>query len=337
MEGTVARGKQLTRILNVLRLLGRAGGSTFREIADELGVTERTARRDLEALLDANLPVHELGEDRPKRWHVGNGLVPGSGLQFNAQELLAIVVALERDVAFGDAAHASTLEHLRLKLRTVVPRPVIGRADDLGLRSTFVQATTERTLTGWGEKLSAFIDRREEIELRYSSRDSDDPRTRRVEPLAIAHSRSGAYLLAKDVVREDLRRYRLKRITGAQGTGRRFKGPEDAEVGRLLGSSVGIHGGAVETFVVRFTKKAAEHVRENPWHSSQQLIEGADGTTLLRFTASGRVEVKSKVQSFGADAALLEPPDLARVIALEAARVWAAYLRVGRRSRQAAT
>lgn len=64
------RNKQLVRVLRLLHLIGTRRRS-LRELADELGVSTRTIRRDFEAIEAAHLPLRDvLGSDGIKRWRL---------------------------------------------------------------------------------------------------------------------------------------------------------------------------------------------------------------------------------------------------------------------------
>lgn len=66
------------RLVAVLLLLQRRGHVTAVEVADELEVSERTARRDLEALGMAGLPVYST-QGRNGGWQLaGGGRAPTS-------------------------------------------------------------------------------------------------------------------------------------------------------------------------------------------------------------------------------------------------------------------
>jgi predicted DNA-binding transcriptional regulator YafY len=66
------RNVTLARVLGELRQLQNSRrGATLRELADQASVSERTIRRDLEALQAAGVPqVDERGEDGRVRWRV---------------------------------------------------------------------------------------------------------------------------------------------------------------------------------------------------------------------------------------------------------------------------
>ncbi|MFM7058179.1 MAG: WYL domain-containing protein [Planctomycetota bacterium] len=66
---------------------------------------------------------------------------------------------------------------------------------------------------------------------------------------------------------------------------------------------------AGETHVVRirFTDRAAKHVRESKWHHSQKTTDHADGSLTLQITVENLEEIQAWVLSFGPWAKVLAP------------------------------
>ena len=98
------------RLVAILLLLQRRGRITTRQVAEELEISQRTARRDLEALGVAGLPVYS----QPGRyggWQLaGDGKTDLSGLtSTEAQALFAVV-----------GPSASATPELRAALRKLV-------------------------------------------------------------------------------------------------------------------------------------------------------------------------------------------------------------------------
>ena len=62
----MARNRQIIRTWRIVRELSVAG-RTFNALAEDLGVTTRTVRRDIEALEEAGFP---LVQDEQRRWRV---------------------------------------------------------------------------------------------------------------------------------------------------------------------------------------------------------------------------------------------------------------------------
>jgi predicted DNA-binding transcriptional regulator YafY len=76
---------------------------------------------------------------------------------------------------------------------------------------------------------------------------------------------------------------------------------------------------------VAFGPEAALYVRERTWSQDQAVEDQADGGLTLAFTATSRPEVLSWVLSFGHQARLLEPEDLADQVQRELSETLKAY------------
>lgn len=361
----MTRESQLVRALRLLRLLGRTGGATLDELADELGVVRRTVYRDLEALEDAGAPLHADADTWPRRWHVLPGFLDRGGLRVGSQELVALTT-LARLQRGGDGTFARTLEALAWKLRSLVPQPILEEADrqlartavppwpqsaGSGARLSLVDDNppSETTRTGGSaleDRLQRAIEGGEELRLEYRSRSQRGRGERIVRPLGLALRPSGSYLLAWDVAEAPwprdpapfeasasgggLRRYKLARIEDLEPTGECFEPPEGFEADSVFAGSFGVRFEEPSHVRVRFSPAAADFVRERRWHPSQELVPQADGGVVLSLTVGGLVEVKAWVQGFGADAEVLEPEALAEEVAADARRVARRWARAKR-------
>lgn len=115
------------RLFQLYLKLAESGTATAAQLADGLGVSERTVYRDLERLRAAGAPVE--GES-----HSGYRLSEWPELPalfLNREEIGALAAGVKAVRAGGDATLAAAAESLLAKLRAVVPAQSHGR---LGLR-----------------------------------------------------------------------------------------------------------------------------------------------------------------------------------------------------------
>ena len=83
--------------------------------------------------------------------------------------------------------------------------------------------------------------------------------------------------------------------------------------------------GAVHRIAVRFSAAAAPGIAERRWHPDQRTERRRDGSVVLRFPAPSLYEVERWVLQWGAEAEVLEPPELREAVAAHARRMAAAY------------
>ena len=86
--------------------------------------------------------------------------------------------------------------------------------------------------------------------------------------------------------------------------------------------SFGVHSGEGEYEVVlRFNPRAADYIREKKWHESQELRELKGGGVELKLKLSSLVEIGRWILSWGGDAKVIKPRELAESIRVAAKKI----------------
>lgn len=200
-------------ILNLLQVRGQV---TALEVSEELEVSERTARRDLEALGQAGVPIYSL-QGRNGGWRLaGGGKTDLSGL--TAEETRALFLVAGPSSAASPAVRAAVR-----KLVRALPEPFREAAD----------VTTERIVvdrSGWEnasshrqpwtppllDEVQRCVVEGRQVSLGYVARDGASS-TRVVEPLGLASKGSHWYLVASTGA--GLRTFRVDRVSSVEETG----------------------------------------------------------------------------------------------------------------------
>ena len=209
-----------TRLLRLLALLPGRPVWSGAELAERLGVTGRTVRRDVTRLRELGYPVQaEPGPAGGYRWRRGEVLPP---LLLDDDEAVAVTLAL-RSAAGGSLPGSQEAGVTALaKLQLVLPAALAARvaavheatvrlpgpaADAIGTEVLLVLALACRERTA--------------VRIDYTTA-GGTAIEREVEPLRLVHAGRRWYLVALDVERADWRTFRLDRVRTAVGTGRRF-------------------------------------------------------------------------------------------------------------------
>jgi predicted DNA-binding transcriptional regulator YafY len=193
------------------------------ELAGRLEVSARTLRRDVDRLRELGYPVNATrGVDG------GYQLAPGAALPpllLDDDETVAIAVGMQA-AAQGSAPgmEEPALRALAKVVQVMPPR--------LRRRVDAVQAVTVRTPWGGREgptvtpdvlvTLALACRDAERLEFDYTTRGGESS-CRSVEPHRLVPLGRRWYLVAYDLVRQDWRSFRLDRLSGARGTGARFR------------------------------------------------------------------------------------------------------------------
>ncbi|MDP1795231.1 MAG: WYL domain-containing protein [Acidimicrobiales bacterium] len=215
------RADRLVGILNLLQVRGQV---TALEVSEELEVSERTARRDLEALGQAGVPIYSL-QGRNGGWRLaGGGKTDLSGL--TAQETRALFLVA------GPSADASPAVRAAVrKLVRALPEPFREAADATSERVVFDagwdgkprgNTPSARTPPLLDEAQRVVVEGRQ-VSLDYIARDGAAT-TRVIDPLGLASKGAHWYLVAGTA--KGLRTFRVDRIETMAETGEAVVRPD---------------------------------------------------------------------------------------------------------------
>lgn len=197
------------RTLNLLMLLQSGADWPAATLAQRLGVSVRTVRRDAQRL-------REMGYDVQARPGPGSGYRLRPGVQippllFSADEISAVIAGLRVLQTWlpEDPVTAGAL----LKLAQVLPRRLRQRAAATDLATEVLQQpTTAITATSIGVIADAVADN-SRIEFHYTDQHNRSS-TRLVEPYRHVLRTGRWYLIAFDLDRDDWRTFCIDRMTG---------------------------------------------------------------------------------------------------------------------------
>ncbi|NLG46471.1 YafY family protein [Gordonia sp. (in: high G+C Gram-positive bacteria)] len=213
-----------TRTLKLLALLQAHRLWSAIELADRLGTTERTVRRDVERLRELGYPVESV-----RGTGGGYQLAPGGSLPplvVDEEEAVAIVSAL-RTAASGSAAGLAEASVRALaKVMQVLPPKLQRRADALRAMSVVLPGEYQAPPIDAETLTTVALACRDATELTFTyapgERSGSAPGARRTEPLRLVPVGRRWYLLAYDLDRQDWRTFRLDRLRDAKPQKRRF-------------------------------------------------------------------------------------------------------------------
>ncbi|NWF28022.1 YafY family transcriptional regulator [Streptomyces sp. PKU-EA00015] len=216
------------RLLNLLSLLQTPREWPGSELADRLGVSPRTIRRDIDRLRDLGYPV-----EATKGAVGGYRLVAGAAmppLLLDDEEAVAIAVGLRAGAGHAIEGIEEASVRALAKLEQVLP-------SRLRHRVTTLQAATLPLTRGDGATIdpqtltviAGTVTGRERLRFAYRAGDGAETR-RQVEPYRLVSTGRRWYLVAYDLQREDWRTFRVDRVTEPFATGSRFA-PREAPVG----------------------------------------------------------------------------------------------------------
>jgi predicted DNA-binding transcriptional regulator YafY len=308
MGGTI-RGVLDTsaRLLRLLALLQTRRDWAGAELAERLGVTARTVRRDVDRLRSLGYPVHATsGVAGGYRLGAGAALPP---LLLDDDEAVAVAVGLRTAAGGTVAGIEETSVRALAKLEQVLPSRLRHRVN--ALQSAMVP------LRGGGPKVEAetltaiAAACRDQQRLRFDYRSHDGTGSvRTVEPHRLVHTGRLWYLVAWDVDRREWRTFRVDRLRPRTPVGPRFvaRTPPDPDVAAYTSWAVST---AAYRYRGRFTLHAPAAAVAERVSPGSATVEAIDERTCRLHTGSNSLDALAiYVGLMGIDFEVHEPPEL---------------------------
>ncbi len=303
-----------SRTLRLLSLLQTHRHWAGTDLADRLGVSPRTLRRDVDRLRELGYPVDATrGVDGGYQLAAGAALPP---LTIDDDEAVAIAVGMQAAAQGAVTGIEESAVRALTKVVQVMPPRLRRRVD--ALRAATVPAV-------WGSTAVPAVDPgvlialaqacrdTERVEFGYTARDATGT-DRHVEPLKLVSLGRRWYLVAYDLHRHDWRSFRLDRLSTPRSTGVRFRPRElpaaDAAAFVRAGMSALPAGGHTAEALVH-APAAEVRVAVGRWGE----VEEVDAAScVLRMTSDSLDWPAMALGSIGAEFEVRSPPELLDVL-----------------------
>jgi proteasome accessory factor B len=300
----------------------------------ELEVSPKSIYRDLDFMRDRlELPLEF---DPVKRgYHYTEEVTSFPTLQMTEGELVALVVAEKALRQYRGTNLEKPLLSAMQKLEQSLPDTVSLSLDGVGQSISFRTRAEPILNLEVFDTLAKATTQRQQLELVYRKPGQSETELRRIDPYHLANINGEWYLFAYDHLRKDIRTFVPARIQSLKRTGKTFHRPQRFSLEQRLRDSFGVHCGQGEfDVVIQFSPEVADYIREKKWHASQQLRELKGGGVELRLKLSSLPEVERWVLSWGGNAWVVRPGELAESVRRSAQRILrSAGVRTGSRSK----
>jgi predicted DNA-binding transcriptional regulator YafY len=307
-----------SRLLELLSLLQGRRDWPGGELADRLGVSGRTIRRDIERLRQLGYPVESLsGRAGGYRLRAGSAMPP---LLLDDEEAIAIAVGLRTAARASVSGIEETSVRALVKLEQVLPAHLRRRVSALG-SATFTLPAEGPTVDPQHLTVIAAACRDSEcLRFAYRRRDGVDSR-REVEPDSLVNRGRRWYLVAWDRRREDWRTFRIDRLAKPAATGVRFvpRRLPAKDAAAFVAQSI---AGAPNRFEAVVTLHAAAEEISRRVPAYWGAIEPIDART-CRFKAGDDdvAWLALRIAMLGVDFEVREPPELIEQLRALASRL----------------
>ncbi len=298
-------------------------GIGLAEIETEFACVRRTAQRMVAALEEA-FPATErfVGDDGRAYWRLPAKAI-AQLISPTADELAALSAAemqLERN---GFAPEARQLKTLTGKVRSLIPGDRVSRLETdeeavleaMGFAARPGPRATQNA--GVDAAIAHALKGPFRLCIHYRNRDDAEASWRTVEPLGLLLG-SRRYLVAIDTAKRDgnIRHFRVESMLAAEVLSESFTWPDDFDLQAYANRAFGSYYDAVEhgEVVWKFVPSAADRAAGYQFHPGQSSEILEDGSLVIRFEASGYVEMCWHLYAWGNAVEVLAPPELAAMV-----------------------
>ena len=302
--------KQIVRQLDILReLAARTYGLTYRELANESGVSTRTIQRDLDDLKEVGFWIDEETRDRNKKYFtLKNNLPP---LNFPIDEIIALTFIEGIVSPLEDTPYKEAFQRTLNRIRTTLPEEMSAFLEQAGeAYYPHHRGQKKQTAPQIFETAHRAINERKVCTIAYRAITTGQTKTYPITPLRFLYYHNGYYLICRHPNYDNLLTLAAERIQNLELTSQTFEPPDDLDIENRIQQAFGITLEDPMDVKIRFSAWQARYIKQRIWHPSQEIEELDNGEIILSLQAGGLYEIKSWILSHGTEAEVLEPASL---------------------------
>ncbi len=319
------RGRKIIKFLRLFDLLCRANGASKNDIAEDLGISQRSVYRQLN-LIDELGFLYEQFDDpvtNRKRWRLDRKycrktpLLDLPDLYLTPQELIALIFLRGESKIFQGTGLEEYVNSAFKKLENMAP-PGMGNVLEKYRPLILMDARLSKRLDGKEKMVEILTDaiiERQTCRVKYHSFIDDRVKTFKIAPLHFFEHNGGLYIFVNASSFDRILTLAVERMVDVKlNEGDTFEYPDDFDPETMLSSAFGVVFDDYIEVKIWFAPSQARYIRERIWSSDQKITKNDDGSIILEMKTSGRYEVKRWVMGYGPDAEVLEPDDLRQEI-----------------------
>jgi predicted DNA-binding transcriptional regulator YafY len=322
------RNAEVIRQWKILKTIEAGRYTTAADLAGEHRVTERTIRRDIEALQEAGFPLYDDRMEGRKVWRLLEGHKQRLTQSFTLAELAALFFGKNMLSFLGGAPFAQDLESAFDKIKEALPArslPYLARIQEL----FSARPDPAKDYSKKQDVISGLIDatlHQRPAKIAYFSFNSKKTKEYTLDPYRLVYYRGGLYLYARAHEYGEVRTFAVERVQSIEVLDQQFEIPADFSVGEYARGAFGIAGGKPEAVELVFAAEMAGYIRERVWHESQSMEDRSDGSVALSLQVAPGWELKSWIKGFLPHVRVTRPASLRDEIARELAAARGAFV-----------
>tara|TARA_R110002096_G_scaffold432240_1_gene648774 strand:- start:210716 stop:211765 length:1050 start_codon:yes stop_codon:yes gene_type:complete len=297
------------------KLSSRYVGLSINEVMTDYDVSKRTAQRMLHLSEDMFYAETYNDDEGRKRWRVREN-IRKELIDVNSDELAAFDLAIDLMGKYGQKNQVHHLNKLKTKISALIPK-----RKSLSI-STDLEALLEAQ--GYAAKrgprplinndifasISDALKGCQILRMKYTNYE------RILAPYAVLYGKR-VYLVAheKNSSIKEMKYYRLDRISNVSLTEDYFERDESFDLNEYTRKAYSVYQNDDEYSEVewKFSAEIAEDAKSYLFHPDQQLIENDDGSLIVKFKASGHLEMCWDLYQWGDQVEVIKPERLKKL------------------------
>lgn len=300
---------------------------TINGLADEFGITRRQVYRDLTEIEKEGHPLEQSVGSGEKTWQLPLGYRGLPQIAITQHELMSLHLAKEHLAYLNGTPFADDLDRVIEKVEAGLPAKVVNHLERISRVFAPVQGPKRsyaKQSTVLNNLRKALLLQRTVI-LRHQTPDHDEPVSHRIDPYVLVLYQYGLYVMGYSHRAGAQRLFAVERIRRVQVTEEGFDMPSVPSWEKMFRNNFGLIDEPPKTVRIWFSQDVAYLLNERQWHPTQSLTQQNDKSVIVTFQAGGLDEIATWVLSWGADAKVLDPPELVKDVTSKLARARIRY------------
>jgi proteasome accessory factor B len=307
----------LERIVEIHESVRRSNYPNASTLAQRMEVSTKTIHRDIRFMRDRwDLPIEFDAAFNGFKYTRPVDSFPM--LQVNEGELFAMLIAEKAMQNYKGTVFEKRLSAAFKKISDSLPDSVNIHLNEWDEALSFRHTVGSEVEVELFDRICKATAKSRQLKILYK-KPNHKPEERTIDPYQIANINNEWYLYAFDYKQQDIRSFVPARIEAAEITGKVFVRPTSFSLDNYLSSSFGVFKGN-ESYDIRikFSKNVVPLIKEKNWHPTQKIKELKNGEVELRMSLSHLTDIKRWILSWGSQAKVLSPDELAECIQAEA-------------------
>jgi predicted DNA-binding transcriptional regulator YafY len=298
----VLRGDQIIRQWQLVRLLtSTKRGKTIPDLKQELRVTSRTVRRDLQALEHAGFPLISETDGGDVLWRFIDGYQPEAPLALTTDELMALYFSRRLLEPLHGTPMQEGIQSALQKIGAIVclRSPSLRGSLDGGISVSCFGQKDYRKSRDVIDKLLHAIRNHFTLEFNYRSPRREQNTRYTLDPYKLWYQDNGLYVVGWEPGSGEYRVFAVERVSTMKTTNQRFEARNDFNLQQMKRTAFRFVWGEPKQVRIRFAADEAPFAVERTWHPSQKVLNEEGGSVVLEFKVADLKEVKRWLIGWG--------------------------------------